>query len=303
MAETPKFLDIKTFMNPAGQASHARLIINAFVDRYKQFIVKTINMKAYKDGKSYVFLFKIPSEKNHLYLTDMFYDIIVEFYPRPNTTNEDDKTVIDYGLRVFSNCPTFVFQYTHLYYKMGALYRKIDTNHYSHTALEEPAKIANPYKLVGIEKSIFYALNYIFEKTNYNKGKIDGLLIKLPKIETGFQFPGNLFSDVKTQDSKMNEIAKHNKSRLNEKKRKKRKAGHSQVELRLGNTVLASDEVGGRKSKRNLLESDLVRREDNFKSNLTHSFKKESVKNSLTTSKLKTSGLTTSRIKSKLKKK
>ena len=168
----PKYLNLRNFHHPGGSAMSSQIIIKNYSDRYDTFISKHISLKAYKDGKSYVFLVRLPSEKNHKYKTNIYYDIIVEFYPVKDIPNlETDKKFMDYGMRVFSNIPTFTFTFTYVYHKMGSLYRKIPETMYSEKALEDSPNITNPIKLTGIEKSVWAALRKIYEVTKYSKDK------------------------------------------------------------------------------------------------------------------------------------
>lgn len=261
MPTMPDYLSIKNFNNPAGVASSSRLIIDNLMRRYDSFISKDISIKIYKDGKSFVFKLKIPSEKNYRLKTDIFYDVIIEFYPLHGTTQENDKKIVDYGMRVFSNCPTNTFMFTYVYNKMGALYRKIPQSMYSEKALNEPAKKTNPYKLVGIEKSIFYSLRKIYEVTSYTKDKIEKLAIKLPENDPSFKFPGNLFEDIKSQTDKMKEILSIEKIPLIRKRKKK--ASSATISLNVGGKTLTSDEFGNKKS--NNLGSNLKSDINNYK--------------------------------------
>ena len=196
MATLPKHLTIRNFNSPAGSASHSKLIIDNFMKRYDAFIAKKIEIKAFRDGKSYVFKLRLPSERNKNFVEDVFYDIIIEFYPIDDE-NERSKTIVDYGLRVFSNCPSHTFVFTFIYNKIGALYKKIPISMYSERALNEPSNTTNPYKLFGLEKSIFFSLRKIFEITHYVKDKIDSITIKLPENGPSFKFPGNLFEGIR----------------------------------------------------------------------------------------------------------
>lgn len=276
--QLPNHLTIKLFTNPAGNASHSKLITDNLMIRYDQFISKDIELMTFIDGKSYVFRANVPSEKNFKYKTDIFYDVIIEFYPlRSEKDQEKSKKINEYGMRVFSNCPSFMFNFTYIYDKMGALYKKLSEGMYSKKALKEPPRETNPYRIVGIEKSIFYTLVKIHSTTGYTKSKIDKIKIKLPENDPSFKFPGNIFEDIKSQEEKMKEI-------LNiEKVKKSKKTGK-----KTGSSRKVSSSSDKRDKKKSLLYNELV---SDFKGNNlkdTDNLKKSNTsKNNLSKSKLK----------------
>jgi len=256
MPEMPKYLDIKNFHNPSGMSAQNNLVISALSKRYDGFISKDIKYTVYKDGNSYVFKFKVPSEKNFKLKSDVFYDVIIEFF-------SNDESVIagsslkEYHMHVYSNVPTFTFNFTFVYNKIGALYKKIPQSLYSEKALSEPTKVTNPYKLVGIEKSIFYSLRKIYQDTGFNKGKVDKLLTDLVKNNPNFKFPGNIFSDVTSQISKLNELIDTEKLRL--KTSKKQNTGNKSESSTKNKTTV------GIEGKKNNLESVMTNNLSNSK--------------------------------------
>jgi len=239
--QQPKHLTIKGFHSPTGSVGQSKLIIDNLMTRYTTNISKNIELLVFKDKENYVFRISIPSEKNFRFKTNIFYDVIIEFYPIDKKQIDDTK-IVDYGLRVFSNVPTFMFNFTYVYHKMNALYRKIPLAMYSEKALAEPTKQTNPYKLIGIEKSILYALRKIYEVTKYTKDKIDKILVKLPEEDPNYKFPGNIFDDIKSQEDKMKEILNTERVKL-PRKSKIKKAGSAKVELKIGNKTIATGEA------------------------------------------------------------
>lgn len=222
MPSLPKYLTIKLFERPiGGYASGTRLIIDNLTNRYNQFISKDIIIESYIDGKNYVFKVKVPSEKNYKYKNNIFYDVIVEFYPIHNSKQEESKKIDEYGLRVFSNNPQSMFVFTYVWNKMDALYKKIPNSMYSGQALKEPTTETNPNKFVGIDKSIFYALRKIYDITKFNKDKIEKISISLPTDDKSFKFPGKIFDNILSQVDKLHEIQNIEKDRLEIIKKKK----------------------------------------------------------------------------------
>lgn len=255
MATLPKYLNIKNFHNPGGSAVQTSIIIKNYMIRYDQYISRNIKIDTYKDGKSIVFVLRIPSEKNFKYKTSIFYDVIIEFYPVSSIEGiEDEKRFVDYGMRVYSNCPTFTFMFTNVYHKMNSLYKKVEESLYSEKALSDPPSETNPYKLVGIEKSIWYSLRKIFETTKYQKSKVNDIAIDLSKKNPEFKFPGDLFENIMSQNDKLAEIHDVEKRRLP----KKLKAT-TKREFRIdGKVVGVENRTAGKKSNlESIVESNL----------------------------------------------
>jgi len=208
-------LNITNFHNPnGGYVFQSKLVINNLLDRYSRFISKDISLKMYRDGSSYIFVLKIPSEKNYKYRENIFYDVIVEFFTAGVDKPEELKSIKDYSMRVFSNSPTFTFMFTYTYSKIDALYKKISIELYNKKALTDKPKITNPRAFLGIEKSIFYSLRKIYEVTGYHKDKIDKQIIDLGKNDINFKFPGDIFKDISSQEDKLQEIINVEKIRI-----------------------------------------------------------------------------------------
>ena len=285
MAQLPKVLNIKNFHAPAGSAAYSKIVIDNLMLRYERFISKDIELLVFKDKNSYIFRGRIPSEKNFRYKTNIFYDTIIEFYPLPDTKHENSKKIIDYGMRIFSNCPTFLFNFTFVYAKMGSLYRKLPSGMYSEKALTEPPKKTNPYRLIGPEKSIWYTLRRIYEVTKYNKSNIDKILIKLPEDDPSFKFPGNIFETVDSQEDKLKEVLKVEK--IKKPGGRKKKAGDRQLKMLVGGKEVATAEMGGVRKSVSSLSADLKSRLETAKIK----DKVDNLKTKLKQSKLKASGL------------
>lgn len=252
---TQKYLTLKTFHNPIGGfASPTKLIIDNLMGRFDQYISKDISIKSYIDGNNYVFKLSIPSEKNYKYKTNIFYDVIIEFYP-VDKKQEENKKIDEYGIRIFSNNPQTMFVFTNVWSKIDALYKKVPKSLYSEQALKEPTNITNPRKFVGIDKSVFYSFRKIYEICKYNKEKIEKLAIKLPE-DKDFKFPGDLFNDIMSQNDKLSEIQNVEKIRLET--IKKKKASDRTSNLVINGKVVASEEY---KKGKNTLQS-------NFETNL-----------------------------------
>lgn len=198
----PDHLTIYNFTHPAGPATQTNIILRDYLNRYRTHIERTISYKVYKDHDRYVFVCKLPSEKNKKYNTKIMYDIVIEFYKlNPNDTPEQHTKLTEYGMKVFSNCPTFMFNFTNVYKKIGCLYTKFPRKDmYSEKALEDNPDKTNPYKVVGVEKSVWFCLSKIYRDTQYNTKNIDKQLTILKD-----KFPSTIFDTILSQEEKLEE--------------------------------------------------------------------------------------------------
>ena len=120
----------------------------------------------YKDGDSYVFHVKIPSEK----FSNMMYDVVIRLEPLIEGS-KTDSTLLNYKVTFFSNSPAFVFTYAYVFNKdenlIPLLRAKIDPR-----ALKEEPKVKNPVQIYGFEKSLYFGLLYIKYKNFHIKSNL-----------------------------------------------------------------------------------------------------------------------------------
>jgi len=194
------------FLNPLGMVGSSKMIRDQLTIRYVKNISKNIKIEEiFHIKESFIFRLRIPSEKNFRFTEPVFYDILIEFYPF-EPAQVSSKKIDKYGMRVFSNCATFIFNFTYVYGKMGSLFRVLPVDHYSELALKEAPDQANPYKILGIEKSIFYAITKIRLETSMDKNKIISMVSK-KQSEKGFKLTSQYFGEiVSTQTAKLHEV-------------------------------------------------------------------------------------------------
>lgn len=170
--------------------------IKELKDKYFTSINKGILVSLVYDQKHDIwdFFFKIPSEENGKYISDIFYDTIIEFIP--NNKNKQNclnsSSLKDYDINIFSNSPGFTFTFTYVIKHRYNAFPKCISNHYlSKIALQKAPEIRNAYQLMTMEKTTwwsFYHLDYngyldkTQAKTLINKDK--NLNFYLKKIET-----------------------------------------------------------------------------------------------------------------------
>ena len=264
-------------------AGHSKMIRDQLAVRYVKKINKTIEIKdVFVINGNYFFWLVIPSEKNHLYPDPVFYDILIEFYPI--TAAHDSAPKIDkYGMKVFSNCPTFIFNFTYVYNKMKSLFRLLPLDHYSEYALKDPPDIMNPYKILGIEKSIFYAITKLRLDTGLDKKKIEKMISKV-QHDKSFKLTSKYFAErVSTQILKLREVQDANKNKLSERKHK----GIGTLSVNAGGKDVATAGFTGKSGKRTgALVSDMKKTHLNTQKLQEHKLKTDSMR----TNNLKSKG-------------
>lgn len=118
---------------------------------------------------SYVFHIKIPSEQKDM-SKKVYYDTIIEFVP-PAEEISSTSSLLSYNIRVWSNSPAFTFTYLYTANKYGLVPAWI-TAKSSKTAMDKPSSVKNPVEIIGFEKSLNFAGNYILYKEYYRPGNI-----------------------------------------------------------------------------------------------------------------------------------
>lgn len=140
--------------NPFGKGSafvNRNVIYANLMDRYQALIkkYKTFTTFIYNDNGNYYCHVRIPSES----IDEMTYDVVIFI--------ERGSDLIKYNeFKVFSNCPSFVFTYAYVFNKNKMLIDFLKGQFDDQVLYEDPA-VRNPNRVLGYEKSIFYALNYL----------------------------------------------------------------------------------------------------------------------------------------------
>jgi hypothetical protein len=151
------FYTLDDILNPKGLAmGNKGMILNAYERRYN-VIRERILWACAPLETSFLFHVRIPSE-NPL-CPNIWYDIVFELYP---TRKEDinDGTMKNYGIRVFSNYPIFMFTFTYVYNKYELLIPWLKGK-CSHQALFNPPIKTNPQQLVSSDIKLWFAAYHI----------------------------------------------------------------------------------------------------------------------------------------------
>ena len=164
-------LSLYTFkmMNKGSGVLNLSMVREKLMKDYINYIESQIKYEIfyYKQKQQYIFTFKIPSESNYKYIKPFYYDVIFCFDPMNEGQAQADHTLNSYYLTVFSNCPSFIFNYTYVY--MKNLISWIPRKYYSPLALKQPPNVRNFYQIKSYEKSLYTSylhviLNRLFDK-------------------------------------------------------------------------------------------------------------------------------------------
>lgn len=191
---------VKPF-NSGFSAVSIKYLLENLQKRYLVNIEPNITtVDAVKEKDNYFILVKIPSESNTEYKSDkIFYDVIIELLP-PNKSYLNNESVRDYDVRVYSNCPSFTYTFTYVYYKKDALI-KMPKGAYTRKALSKAPKVRNPLLLFGIEKTLWFAICYIDKNKLFKRSNLEALIKDDSKLK-------DLIKEHKIigQDQKLEEV-------------------------------------------------------------------------------------------------
>lgn len=201
--------------NPMGKGSTAianRGLIKTNLDqRYEKLIYKHHDFKCnrYFDGNNFYFHILIPSESER----NNNYDVVIELSD-PLGDFTKDITLNRYVMRVFSNCPSFVFTYAYVFNKYGMLIDALKDK-YTDMIFDNSPNVKNPGEIINFEKSIYFACKYLSSHKT--------LLNKLTLANTSSIGMKRTFEKIRNTDTILKEIKKEN-NRINEEKKTKNKS-------------------------------------------------------------------------------
>ena len=262
-----KILSIDDIVKPNfGSAINIKPTIDNYILRYNEKLAKEIKIYAIKYGKKYIVHTQIPSEKNVELLKPIFYDTIIEFYP-VDKLNETDMTIKSYGVKVYSNCPSWIFDFTYIFAKAGCIPDFVPKKYYSKAALIEPPKKKNPLGLFGIDRVVFSSFYHLDVNTGYRKDRLE--MITLSGLH-----PNNILAKIMGQEEKLDQFNYERRRASEAKKAEKKKKLKQPKELNIikkkdkENEMLRSrlDKDFGSKLETNF---NNYMKNDNLKSNMT----------------------------------
>ena len=191
-----KFRDF--YLSPEKKAP--TLLISAtrarYTDRYNALkkIKKEIYVKIYiENEKSYYFHVLVPSD-----MREMHYDVVIHF-----TDSGDHMSLRDWDVKLFSNCPSFVYNYAYVYLKNNLFIPQLKDK-LNNIVFETKPENTNPSKFIMYDKSIFYAIHHIFRNTRY----ISRYMIHRDSLNYN---ESELINSIRSFDDIMNEISNNKK--------------------------------------------------------------------------------------------
>ena len=247
-----------------GSAISMRPLIDSYIARYNQFAAKDIKLYSIKSGDNYVVHIMVPSEKNDEFEKPVFYDVVIEFYPT-NKEIKEEMTVKNYGVKVFSNSISWMFDFTYVFNKTNNIPEFIPKSYCSKTALKQRAKKTNPYGIYGIERVVFIALYHLEMVTGYRKNRIDSLL--MPNMNTN-----GLVKMLMSQEQKFEQL------NLEEKKLRLKKQKNKKIKQSSEINIINKKEKDAEKTIKIL---DKRFESDSMKGELKRNMKNESLKSSM----------------------
>lgn len=162
-------MTIKEYLlNPMGPGNSSLMLSvtrNALDEEYRVLCSK-MSVTWYSLGdKLLIAHIKVPSKK----INDLYYDVLIEI--NVDSIPSGVTTINDAQIRVFSNCPSFIFTYAKVFFNKGILIdwarRKYDMKIFT----DDPIK-RNPSKIVNYEKSLYFAFKFIISNGRNYKDKI-----------------------------------------------------------------------------------------------------------------------------------
>lgn len=270
MAKRPITIDELLYPLGHGSAIRMKAVENDLMDRFYKFIIPFIKpITCYIEGEDYILHVQIPSENNQRSTKDVFYDVVFQFTPK----NKDDRASIyirDYGVKVFSNSPSFLFIFTFVFKEHEALPTFIPEKFYAKEALKKAPKVRNEMELLGIEKSIWYAVKYLERNHLFQKMRLQQISEKNGKSK-------DILKVIMSQEDKLNE--RTHQPRKPKPKKPRAKAPEEVVEETPKNsptTLTKENPIQAKNFKQNALQQN----KSSFKSSTKTSMKTSSLKSS-----------------------
>lgn len=110
--------------------------------------------KVYSNKSEYYVHLKIPSETKQ----GIVYDIIIKILPGKT----QESSILNSDVQVMCNSPSFVFTYAYVYKRERLLIKELDFI-LPKKSLQDAPTTRNPYKVLGLEKTLYYACRYLKE--------------------------------------------------------------------------------------------------------------------------------------------
>jgi hypothetical protein len=214
---------LTSFMqNPQGTgiaAANKKFVVQGLENSYEKLLKETGAWKyrVFRIGKDLYFQVMVPSET----FKDFTYDVVIQFIDGDGATNLAGKQI-----KLFSNCPSFVFTYAYAYAIQGLLCDSL-FNKFPQEVFKEAPKIRNPAMDTGYEKTLFYALYYITKNNLILRGNFNGQLVSTNMLR--------FLPIIKSSMTKLSEYNAHKKGETVKKKEKEKILKENNTEEKFAN--------------------------------------------------------------------
>lgn len=178
--------------NPAGKGAAFANIpqqIKELTEQYKSLEPK-MQHRMYTYRKRVIYHIIVPSKDER---SNNTYDVIIEIPLEAVPKEEVNIDNVDFN--AFSNCPSFIFTYAHLFFAKKMLCNWLKDKYNPEVKKNFP-NTRNQYGVIGVERSLFLALRYIKVKGLDNLSVINTTAVKMNGYAQIAQY-------VRTQDDVM----------------------------------------------------------------------------------------------------
>lgn len=180
--------------NPYGKGSafgyNKQLVLN--LNKEFETLVEKITFRIYRYRDSVIYHVVIPSTKKD----DVSYDVIIEVDTK--RLHEGAATVDNLDFKCFSNCPSFIFTYAHVFRKYKMLCEWL-LDKYNEEVRKNAPEVRNRFNVIGVERSLYLAMKFIHFK---------GLTRNATYINTGVKITNRneVEKKVRTQEEIMEKV-------------------------------------------------------------------------------------------------
>lgn len=183
-----------------------------------------IKMNAYYNKLSgeYTFHLIMPSETERTNT----YDVVFQFSD-PKKEHNQELSISNYDVTVFSNSPSFAYTFAHVYAKNGLLINDLKSRFDKIIFRKEPV-VRNRYNIVNYEKYVYFGARYIIDSKRLNRAFLD-MIIKPYKKQHFVYSIRTLDTILKEYDIAESEVKKKRKKDSNKESRRSRTTGENKT--------------------------------------------------------------------------
>jgi len=183
--------------NPSGKGSgHISARFRIIDDLKKKYLALHSKHKfrfaAYEDSGITLFHVQVPSESLD---KPFFFDVLIEI---DTLSKESKKALLESKVRVFSNNQAFSFTYAYKANKDDLIISWLKDK-FDKKALTQKPVVRNPDVLMGFEKSIYYASQFILENRLFEKGRVKPVKLKVEELVDDIKDTSTIFQMYQKQ--------------------------------------------------------------------------------------------------------